>query len=74
MDWSNEPDGVVSGVHIDDIFGETESSLAHLVFGHDSAEVGHCFRVFVCVCDCGEGVGTAVILREGHDVVPSCIV
>jgi hypothetical protein len=70
----DEPHGVVGGVHVDDVFSETESSLAHLVLGHDGAQVGHCFRVFVCVCDRGEGVGAAVILREGHDVVPVRVV
>jgi hypothetical protein len=74
MRESNEPDGVVGGVHIDDVFGKTKGSFTHLILGHDGAEVGHCFRVFVCVCDCGEGVGTAVILREGYNVVPSRIV
>ena len=60
----------MSRVHADDILSEIQHSLGFLVIGHDGAEVGHCFAVAFGICDCGEWVGTAVVLRDGDDVGP----
>lgn len=58
------------GVQADDVFSETKDSLRFLVVGHYGAEVGHGFAVFFGVGDSCEGIGAAVILGDGDDVVP----
>lgn len=70
----NSPDSVVCSIHVDNILGQGQYSLAHLILCHDGTEVGHCFRVVVRVCDCGERVWAAVILRQRDNVVPVGVV
>jgi len=65
-----EPDGVVGGVHADDVPGELEGSFGFLVLGHDGAEVGHGLAILFRVSNRCEGVWAAVILRNGNDVFP----
>lgn len=65
------PDGIMGGVHADDILREREDSSGFLVFGHDGAQVRHGLAVVLGVCDCGERVGPAVILSDGNDVGPT---
>lgn len=57
-------------VHADGVLRKLEHPLGLLVFGHDSAQIGHCLAVAFSVGDCGEGVGAAVVLGDGDDVGP----
>lgn len=65
-----EPDGVVRGVHADDVPRELEDSFRFLVLGHDGAEVGHGLAVLFRVGNGCEGVWAAIVLRNGYDVFP----
>lgn len=64
------PDGVVRGVHADDVLGEGEHALRVLVLRHHGSQVGHGFAVVFRVGDGCEGFGPAVVLRDRHDVRP----
>lgn len=65
-----EPDGVVGGVHADDVPGELEGSCGFLILGHDGAEVGHGLAVLFRVSNRCEGVWAAIVLRNGNDIFP----
>lgn len=64
------PDSIMRRVHANDILGQRQDSFGLLVFTHDSPQVGHGLAVVFCVCDCGERVGAAVILRDWNNVGP----
>ncbi len=61
-------------IHSYDIFRESEYSITELVLGHYCSKIAHCFTVFLCIGDCGEGVGPAVVLWEGDYVGPCWVV
>lgn len=65
-----EPDGVLGGVHADDVPRELEDSFGFLILGHDGAEVGHGLAVLVRVGNGCKGVRAAVVLGNGNDVFP----
>lgn len=62
------------GVHVDDVFRQAQHALAELVVRHDSAQVAHGLAVLLRVCDGGQRVHSAVILRERRDVRPCLVV
>lgn len=64
------PDSVVGRVVVDDVLGQVQSAVAHLVLGHDGAQVAHGLFIFLWVCDGSQGVGAALVQRDGLDVLP----
>jgi len=68
------PDGVMRRIQVNDVTSQAQDSVTELSARHDGSQVGHGFAVFFGIGDCGQGVGAAVVLREGFDVGPCWVV
>jgi hypothetical protein len=60
-------------IHANNVFCQSENSLAELVLRHDCAQIAHGLTVLLAVCDCGKRVQAAIVLRERLNVRP-CLV
>lgn len=68
------PNGIMRSIHFNDIPRQSQRSGTHLVGAHDSPKIRHCFRIGVCISDCGERVRSAFVLRNGDNICPVWVV